>query len=175
MQSSWAFRFFFPPENVVKTKLNNTVKILEPLYCVKLLIVNSFIQSCLAKENPTKSNLNKLQRKTLFNIPQVQSPHFKIYVPNLVSPEMAVVVRAPGALMCMETFLLYRSFLRLCLCNWPCVRFSKQTFLQACSAIGGCMLKRKRYWVNRHLHFCNKDTGRNQGEKSLLWRDKESL
>lgn len=46
-----SIQMFFPPEDVVRIKLNNTLKILETLYCVKLLIVNSFIQSGTAKEN----------------------------------------------------------------------------------------------------------------------------
>lgn len=46
-----SIQIFFPPEDIVRIKLNNTLKILETLYCVKLLIVNSFIQSGIAKEN----------------------------------------------------------------------------------------------------------------------------
>lgn len=46
-----SIQIFFPPEDVVRIKLNNTVKILEILYCVKLLTVNSFIQNGTPKEN----------------------------------------------------------------------------------------------------------------------------
>lgn len=46
-----SIQIFFPPEDVVRIKLNNTVKILETLYAVKLLPVNSFIQSGRAKGN----------------------------------------------------------------------------------------------------------------------------